>query len=361
MIPFSSPHAQYVAHRTQIDEAIRRVLDSGRYILGPEVAAFEEEFATWQGRAHCVGVGNGTDALTLALAGLGIGPGDEVITVSHTAIATVVGIERSGATAVLADVTPDTLTMAPEALHELIGPRTKALVPVHLYGHPADMPAIMRVAERHGLAVVEDCAQAHGASLDGVQAGNYGHAACFSFYPTKNLGAIGDGGAVVTSDPALNQRLRRMREYGWAERVSVEAGLNTRLDEIQAAILRVKLPHLDADNARRAEIAAAYSNGLAGLGLKLPTVRPGARHAFHLYVVRSPERDRIAAQLRAAGIGTAVHYPLAAHQQPAYARLARSLPETERAAAQVLSLPMYPELSAAQVQQVIQAARSAVR
>jgi dTDP-4-amino-4,6-dideoxygalactose transaminase len=360
MIPFADPHAGYLARKDEIDAAVARVFASGRYILGPEVAAFEAEFAAWTGAEFCVGVGNGTEALHLALAALGVGPGDEVVTVSHTAVATVAAIAQTGAKPVFADIdpgtcTPSTYTMDPQALARAITPKTKAVVPVHLYGHPAALDEILAIAEAHGLPVVEDCAQAHGAELSGRRVGSIGRLGCFSFYPTKNLGALGDGGCVTTSDPELAARLRRMREYGWENRVSVAPGWNSRLDEVQAAILRAKLPHLDADIAARGRIAKRYQEELAGLPLDLPQTRTGARHAFHLFVVRTPRREELLRHLYAHGIGAAVHYPLAAHQQPTFAHLAPPLPRSEAASASVLSLPMYPELSEAQAGQVIQA------
>lgn len=361
MILCADPKAQYLAHREAIDAAIRRVLDSGWYILGREVEAFEAEFAAWQGAAHCVGVGNGTDALVLALRALGVRPGDEVVTVSHTAVATVAAVEFAGAVPVLVDIDPGTFTMSPAALRAAITPRTRAVVPVHLYGHPADMPAILAVAREHGLMVLEDCAQAHGALLDGKRVGAFGHAASFSFYPTKNLGALGDGGAVTTDDPDLAGRMRLLRQYGWKDRISEIPGWNTRLDELQAAVLRAKLPFLDRDNARRRDIAARYNVGLTGLGLGLPAARPAAEHVHHLYVLRAAQRDRLLAGLRERGVGAAVHYPQAVHQQPAYKRLKAVLPETERAVAEILSLPMFPELTDVEVETVIRAARQALR
>jgi dTDP-4-amino-4,6-dideoxygalactose transaminase len=264
MILQSNPKANFLAHEAEIRSAIARALESGWYILGGEVAAFEKEFAAFLGARHVVGVGNGTDALALVLRACGIGPGDAVITVSHTAVATVAAIELTGASPVLVDVEPETFTMDVNCLEEAIREsvskklRLKAIVPVHLYGHPADMAAIMEIARRHGLRVIEDCAQAHGAVISGKMTGTFGDAAAFSFYPTKNLGALGDGGAVATDDPALAEKISQLREYGWKNRISQYAGLNSRLDEIQAAILRVKLKYLSAENARRREIAKLY-------------------------------------------------------------------------------------------------------
>jgi dTDP-4-amino-4,6-dideoxygalactose transaminase len=349
MILCANPKAQYLAYREEIDGAIHAALESGRYILGEQVAAFEAEFAAYIGAAYAVGCGSGTEALRLALGALGIGPGDEVITVGHTAVATVAAIELAGATPVLVDIDPVHATLDPARIEAACTARTKAILPVHLYGQPADLTAILAVAARHGLRVVEDCAQAHGACWDGRRVGAFGDAACFSFYPTKNLGAIGDGGMVVTNDPAVANEARLLREYGWAERyVSHRVGWNSRLDELQAAVLRVKLRHLDADNARRRAIADRYDRELDGLGFALPARRPGATHVFHLYVIRHPERDRLLEFCRRHGVSPGIHYPVPVHLQPAYrGRMAGAdcLSETERAAREVLSLPMYPELT----------------
>ena len=369
-IPQCSPAASCQAHQAGIEAAVARVLASGWFILGPEVAAFEREFAAFLGAAGCAGAASGTDALELALRACGVGAGDAVLTVSHTAVATIAAIERAQAVPVLVDVDPATCTMDPQSLVQTIAayerqarpgrPPLKAVVPVHLYGHPADMPAILAAAQERGLRVVEDCAQAHGALWGGRAAGTWGHAAAFSFYPTKNLGALGDGGAVVSSDPAVIERARLLRQYGWRERyISQEPGLNSRLDELQAAVLRVKLPSLAAENERRRALAALYSAGLAGAPVQLPVARPEARHVFHQYVIALDGRDALQAALRAEGIGTLVHYPVPAHLQPAYAgRLFTGdagLPVTEAAARRVLSLPMHPHLEDEQVREVCQA------
>lgn len=356
-IPQTDPKAGYLAHQGEIDEAIQRVLESGWYILGREVTAFEEEFARYIGVNHGIGVANGTDAIELALRACQVSRHDVVFTVSHTAVATVAAIERTGATAVLVDIDPVTWTMDPNALEDAVRQRLdkplKAIVPVHLYGHPAHMPAILQIARRYGLKVIEDCAQSHGAALEGRKTGGWGDLAAFSFYPTKNLGALGDGGAVVTADPDLAEGVRKLRQYGWRQRyISEIRGGNSRLDEIQAAILRVKLRYLDKENIRRREVAEAYTRLLTDTSLVLPVCRPGAEHVYHQYVVRTSHRDALQAHLRTQGIGALVHYPQAVHQQPAYAgRLAGSseLPHSEQAAAQVLSLPMYPELTDEQV------------
>jgi len=356
----ADPKAAYLASRAEIDAAIRRVLEGGRYILGGEVSAFESEFAAFVGAKQGIGVANGTDAIEVALRALGIGAGDVVATVSHTAVATVAAIERAGASPLLLDIDRyDTLD--PEALDAAARKlKIKAVIPVHLYGQPAAMPEIMKVAEKHGLAVVEDGAQAHGAKLGGTSVGGFGDVAAWSLYPTKNLGAIGDGGIVTTSSADLAERMRQIREYGWVRRyISDFAGLNSRLDELQAAILRVKLARLAEDNARRRHIAAAYDRALDGTGIEAPRVRPGAEHVYHLYVLRTGARERLKAKLQEAGIVTAIHYPAAVHQQPAYAGRTRigptGLSRTEALMPTILSLPMYPELAEAQVRRVCDA------
>ena len=362
MIVCGNPRAQYEAHKSAIDEAVRRVLQSGRYILGDEVLAFEREFAEYIGVRDAVGVGSGTEALHLALAACGIGEGDEVITVAHTAVATVAAIELVRATPVLVDIEPDYFTLDPNRLEAAITSRTTAIIPVHIYGQPADLETITSIARRHGLRVIEDCAQAHGATYRGKKVGSCGDIGCFSFYPTKNLGAIGDGGAVTTNDPELAAKVRLLREYGWAERnVSSICGWNSRLDELQAAILRVKLQFLDADNNCRRRIASLYDELLSDSDLVLPRRREDARHVFHLYVVRSRDRDKLLARLRAIDIAALIHYPVPIHLQPAYrGRLvgAGQLRNTERAAKEILSLPIYPELSEAEVEKVAGAVHS---
>lgn len=358
MILCSQPGAQTSARRAVIDAAIARVLDSGWYVLGREVESFEAEFAAYLGCSHAVGVNSGTDALRLALAALGIAAGDEVVTVSHTAVATVAAIEQTGAVPVLVDIDPLYYTLDPARLEAAIGPRTKAVVVVHLYGQAADMDAILEIARRHGLKVIEDCAQATGALWKGQRVGTLGDAGCFSFYPTKNLGAIGDGGAVVTNNAQLAECVRSLREYGWrGDRVSHIQGVNSRLDEMQAAILRAKLPFLDEENQRRREIAARYDGALGAL-VGIPARRSSGEHVFHLYVVRLPDRDTVMAALKGHGVAAGIHYAAAVHQQPAYAgrlRGAGHLPETERAVGEILSLPIYPELSEGAVGEVIQA------
>jgi len=358
----TDPRAGYLAQQTAIDAAIARVLDSGVYILGREVEVFEAAFADFVGVAHAIGVANGTDAIEIALRACGIGSGDLVFSVSHTAVATIAAIERAGATPVLVDVEPGTYTMAPrELLRVLRSPppgRPAAVLPVHIYGQPAELSALTEIARISGLRLIEDCAQSHGAFYRGRAAGSFGDIACFSFYPTKNLGALGDGGMVVTNDPVLAAALREVREYGWRERyVSARTGINSRLDPIQAAILGVKLRALEADNASRQAAADRYDSGLTGLPLALPARRPATTHVFHQYVIRLAERDGLREALQAAGIGSGIHYPVPVHQQPAYrGRLAcgpSGLGVTERAAPQILSLPIYPQISDHAVDRVI--------
>jgi dTDP-4-amino-4,6-dideoxygalactose transaminase len=347
----------------ELEAATKRVLHSGWYILGPELEAFEQAFAAYHGVAHAVGVANGTDAVELALRALGVGAGDEVITVAHTAVATVCAVERTGATPVLVDIDEETYTMDPRAAAAAVTDRTRAIVPVHLYGHPADMGALMDLAARHGIAVVEDCAQAHGARIGGRLVGTFGHLGAFSFYPTKNLGAYGDGGAVVTGDPALAERVRRLRNYGQTDRYHhVERGQNSRLDEMQAAILRVKLAHLDEHNALRRRLAGEYSRRLAGVAV--PSCRDGAGPVFHLYVVRHPRRDDLMSALREEGIGTLIHYPIPVHLQEAYRDLGYApgaLPVTERAAEEILSLPLYAGLTPEALEMVVDAVNRQAR
>ena len=362
-IPQSNPKANYLAHQGEIDAAVARVLDSGWYILGREVQAFEQEFAAYLGVEHAIGVASGTDALVLALRGGGVSPGDGVLTVSHSAVANVAAIELAGALPILVDIDPVSYTIDCEKLACAVckdwGVPLKAIIAVHLYGHPADMPRIMQIAGEHGLLVIEDCAQAHGATLGAVKTGGWGHIAAFSFYPTKNLSALGDGGAVTTNDSAFAARLRSLREYGWRERyVSHEPGLNSRLDELQAAILRVKLQHLDRENTRRRQIAADYQRLLAQTGLILPICAADAIHVYHQYVVRSSGRDQLRACLREHGVDTLIHYPLPVHLQPAYRNRIRhgGLDQTEAVSEHILSLPMFPELSSEQVARVAQLA-----
>ncbi|OPY27800.1 MAG: UDP-4-amino-4-deoxy-L-arabinose--oxoglutarate aminotransferase [Methanocella sp. PtaU1.Bin125] len=350
------PLASYLARKGEIDAAIQGVLDRGMYIMGDEVASFEDEFSRYLGVKAAIGVGNGTDALQIALKACGVGPGDEVVTVSHTAVATVAAIVLCGADPVLVDVDPETYTMDVRRLREALTKKTRAVIPVHLYGHPADMGAILDIAEDSGLYVIEDCAQSHGATLNGRKTGVFGDIAAFSFYPTKNLGAFGDGGIIATADPGLAGRARLLREYGWKRRyISEIHGQNSRLDELQAAILRVKLRHLDEDNGRRRTIAGQYCRLLDGKGYVLPIERKGVEHVYHQYVLRTVRRDRLKEYLADHGVGTAVHYPVPVHLQPAFAGMRiRRLPlgVTENICGQILSLPMHPYLSTAEVENV---------
>lgn len=350
MIPAANPKAQYLSHKDEIDTVISRVLDKGKYILGEEVKAFEEEFAGYIGVSYGIGAGSGTEAIHLALKCLSIKQGDEVITVSHTAVATVAAIELAGAKAVFVDIEPDYYTLDAKKLEAAVTQKTKAIVVVHIYGQPADLDQITKVARKHNLPIVEDCAQAHGARYKGRRVGSYGELACFSFYPTKNLGAFGDGGMVVTNDAQLAQKAKLLREYGWAQRyVSDCPGWNTRLDEVQAAVLRVKLRYLDEDNAKRTKLAELYDEQLQGTTLILPKQRKNAGHVYHLYVVRSDKRDKLLKFLKEKGVGVSVHYPVPVHLQPAYNRGQNNLSETERVAKDILSLPMYPELTRAEI------------
>jgi dTDP-4-amino-4,6-dideoxygalactose transaminase len=356
VIPFSDLRSQYLSIKGEIDAAVQRVLASGWFILGEEVRAFEEEFAAYVGAKHGIGVGSGTEALHLALLACGVGPGDEVITVSHTAVATVAAIELTGARPVFVDIDPRSYTMGASQLEAKIGPATKAIVPVHLYGQMADMDSILSIARERGLKVVEDAAQAHGAEYKGRKAGSLGDVGCFSFYPTKNLGAYGDGGMVVTSDPGLADQIGLLRQYGWAERyVSSVKGLNSRLDELQAAILRVKLHHLDEWNEARRRHAALYDELLRDAAVVTPAHMEYGRHCYHIYAVRSKWRDELKAYLRERDVGALVHYPVPVHLQEAYADLGvgtGALPVTEECANEVLTLPVAPELSEDQIRQV---------
>ncbi len=351
----ADPKASYNAHAAEIRSAIERVLVSGQYILGPEVEAFENEFAAYQEGGYTVGVANGTEAIELALRALGVGAGDFVATVANTVTATVSAIEQIGARPIFVEIDPVTLTMSPVALNVVLArmPAIKAIVPVHLYGHPADIPAIIGVAARTNAKVVEDCAQAHGAAIGGRKVGTFGDAAAFSFYPTKNLGALGDGGAVFTRDAALAGTVRQLRQYGWRERYVAEMpGRNSRLDELQAAILRVKLKYLDAENAVRRELAGRYLARLNGTALRLPHVGPRQTHVFHQFTVRTPQRDALRAHLLEREISCGVLYPVPVHRQPAFANAVYTLPETDCACAEVLCLPCHPAVTTADVDRV---------
>ena len=353
MIPFVDLQAQYKALKPEIDAAVLQVLDNAQFILGPAVAAFEKDFAAYCHAGEAIGVNSGTSALHLALLAAGIGPGDEVITVPYTFVATVAAIEYAGATPVFVDVEPDYWTMDPAQIERAITPKTKAILPVHLYGQPADMDPILEIAGRHGLKVIEDACQSHGSEYKGRRCGSMGHLGCFSFYPGKNLGAYGEGGAVVTNDPAMARHVRLLR--AWGEEVRYEhkyRAFNYRMDGVQGAVLGVKLRHLEAWTEARRQHAGEYARQLAGTPALTPVERPGTRHVYHVYVVRLPERDSFRARLSDAGVQTGVHYPIPVHLQPAYRDLgyqAGAFPVSERVASEVLSLPMFPELTDSQI------------
>jgi dTDP-4-amino-4,6-dideoxygalactose transaminase len=359
--------AQYRRIKPRIDAAVARVVESGQFVRGEDCRLFETEFAAWCGAGDAAGVANGTDALTLALKAFGVGPEDEVITVSNTFIATGEAILLNGARPVFIDVDPDTFTMDPRLLESAITPQTRLILPVHLYGHPADMTAIVEVARRHGIPVLEDAAQAHGAEVEGRRAGTLGDAATFSFYPAKNLGAYGDAGMVVSNDRDLVARVRQLANHGagTGKYDNVVAGTNSRLDTLQAAVLRVKLPYLDEWNRERRERAAAYARALEGAeGVKLPEEAPWARSAWHLYTIRVKGRDALQQRLAAEGIATAIHYPRPIHLQPAMGAAGGrpgDLPVSERLSTEVLSLPLYPELPLPAIEEIADEVRRFTR
>jgi len=359
VIPLVDLKAQYHDVKADVDVAIETVLESGHFILGPEVLAFECEFATYCDSAHAVGLNSGTSALHLALLAAGVGPGDEVVTTAFTFVATVAAIEYTGARAVLVDVDPNTLTMDPNRLEAAITGSTKAVIPVHLYGRAADMDPILAIARAHNLVVVEDAAQAHGAEYKGRRVGSVGDIGCFSFYPGKNLGAFGDGGAITTGSEAYASTVRLLRDWGAEHKYRhVAKGFNFRLDEIQAAILRVKLLRLEAWTELRRRHARLYSSLLADARVRVPSDGRDARHVFHLYAIRTGDRDRVLSELHAGGIQAGIHYPIPVHLQPAYANLGYrrgDFPESELAADEVLSLPLYPEITREAVERVAHA------
>lgn len=360
-IPFLDLHATYRELKDDIDAAVARVLDSGWYILGPEVEAFEAEFATYCQTGHAIGVANGLDALHLALLAMDIQPGDEVIVPSNTYIATWLAVSQCGAKPVAVEPDEFTHNIDPSRIEAAITSRTKAIVPVHLYGQPADLDPILDIARRHGLRVLEDAAQAHGAEYKGRRIGGHGDAVAWSFYPGKNLGALGDGGAVTTNDPELADRLRMLRNYGSREKyVNEVQGFNSRLDPLQAAVLRVKLAHLDEWNQRRANLAAQYLRDLADCGLILPSVPNWATPVWHLFVIRHKHRDALQKRLSEAGIGSLIHYPIPPHKQRAYAGLGlEDYPIASKLAEEVLSLPIGPHLDQDRLPRICAALHSA--
>jgi len=364
MIPFLDLKATYQELQPEIDAAVARVLGSGWYILGGEVEAFEREYAAWAGAAHCVGVANGLDALTLALRAVGVGRGDEVIVPTNTYIATWLAVEQVGAVPVPVEPNPASYCLDTDRVEAAITPRTRALLPVHLYGHPANMNALVELAGARNLRIVEDGAQSHGATIDGRRLGAHGDVVAWSFYPGKNLGAYGDGGAVTTNDPDIARSVAVLRNYGSSVKyVNEVKGVNSRLDPMQAAILRAKLPVLVTWNERRAAIAALYGDGLADLDLGLPSTAPGMTHAWHLYVVTHPRREELQRRLREAGIETLIHYPIPPFRQEAFGEFARhagAWPIADRLAGEVLSLPIGPHLSQESALTVIDAIRDAL-
>ncbi|WP_297480007.1 DegT/DnrJ/EryC1/StrS aminotransferase family protein [Thermococcus sp.] len=360
MIPLVDLKREYREIKEEIDLAIGRVLERGWFILGEELVAFEREFGQYIGTKHVIGVNSGSDALYLAVKALGIGKGDEVITVSHTFISTVDAITRNGARPVFVDIDPETYTMDVSQLENAITERTKAIIPVHIYGHPADMAPIMEIANDYGLYVIEDASQAHGAEYKGKKVGSIGHVSCFSFYPTKNLGAYGDAGAIATNDDELADKLRMMRNYGSPRKYYHEfVGVNSRLDEIQAAVLRVKLKYLDKWNQRRRKIARVYKELLRDTDIITPIEKEWAKHVYHLYVVQHGKRDELEKCLLSKGIHVQIHYPVPVHLQPAYTKLGFNveLPITERVSQRILSIPMSPWLSEEEVKYVAEAIR----
>ena len=360
-VPFNDVLASHDAIACDLDEATQRVLRSGWFILGKEVESFEQEFAAYCGVKHCVGVASGTEALQLALLACGIGPGDEVITVSHTAMPTALAIAATGAIPVFVDIDEESYTLRPDQLAEALSPKTRAILPVHIYGHCTEMDAIQEFAARHNLYVIEDAAQAHGSTYKGKKAGSIGNLGCFSFYPTKNLGACGDAGAVVTGDAEMAARLRQLRNYGESRRYLNEVmGYNSRLDELQAAILRAKLPHLERWNESRRDLASRYVSCLEER-FSPPRVKPGCVHSYHLFVIQSEERDSLQEHLRVHEIDALIHYPIPCHLQPALRKIRHrccDLSVTERLTKRILSLPMFSALGTEQVEHVARCVNS---
>ena len=358
-IPVANPSAAYLARKPEIDSAIHRVLDSGWYILGPEVEAFEVEFAAFLNIAHVLGVANGTDALEISLRALDVQAGDEVILPSHTAVATAAAVKAIGAIPIFADIDPVRKCLDPSVIRVLLSEKTKAVIAVHIYGQPADMAALVNFTTDHNIALIEDCAQSCGAEIEGRATGTWGDVAAFSFYPTKNLGALGDGGAVATKSPQIARRIRELRQYGWTERyISSSHGLNSRLDELQAAVLRVRLGYLAEENERRRQIAARFTESIGQQRIIAPASVPGTLHAMHLYVVEASERELLRSFMMDRGIHTALHYPLPVHLQPAFTAARKSpegLKETDRLMGKIVTLPLYPELEEPDVARICDA------
>jgi dTDP-4-amino-4,6-dideoxygalactose transaminase len=355
-IPFGDLKRQYIAQKPEIDQAIQTVLDSGWFVLGDQGRSFERAFANYCNAKHGIGVGSGTDALHLGLKACGVQAGDEVITVAHTATPTASGISLLGATPIFIDIDPQSYTLNPDLIEETITPKTKAIVPVHLYGQAADMSTILNIAKKYNLYVIEDCAQAHGTLYDNKKVGTLGNVGCFSFYPSKNLGALGDAGIIITNQDDLAHQIQLLRNYGSTTRdVHEILGANSRLDEMQAAILNAKLPHLDAGNKRRQEIAQSYHAHITHSDIQHPVKKNWGIHTYHLYIIQTPNRDLLRQHLEQCGIGTGIHSPTPIHQQPAYAHLpTQPLPVTEHIVNQIVSLPIYPELTDTEVDHIVQ-------
>lgn len=353
MIPCINPKAQYLSYKDEINKAINKVLQSGFYVLANEVKSFEKEFASYISTNFCVGVGSGTDAIFLALMAYDIGKDDEVIAPSHTAMATISAIEATGAKVVFADIEEDYFTISPDDVKRKITKKTKAIVAVHLYGEPCNMDKLQKIAKKHNIILVEDCAQAHGGLYKEKMLGSIGEISCFSFFPTKNLGAFGDGGAICINSAKIYEKLLKLRQYGWDEKRNCQfLGYNSRLDEIQAAILRVKLRYLNIDIEKRNKIAKYYIKSLKNTNLIMPKIRKNSKHAFHLFVVKCPNRQEIIEKLNKKEIKTLIHYEKAVHMQDFYKRQKIKLPKTEKIVQEILSLPMYPEISKKDIQKI---------
>ncbi len=355
-VPLIDLTKQYHRLKNEIDEAVHRVLESGRYILGPNVDRLEQEVARYSGTRYAISVASGTDALLLSLKALNVGPGDEVIVPTYTFFATVEVVVRLGATPVFVDIDEHSYCLNVNQVEDRITPKTRAVIPVHLFGHPAEMAPLLDLAERHKLLVIEDNAQAFGAEYRGQKTGSFGHAGCFSFYPTKNLGGLGDGGMITTDEPEVAKRVRILRDHGWRNNyLPIEIGYNSRLDEIQAAILLVKLPYVDAWNSQRRKIAKRYTRELSGLGVGIPDVHPDCLHAYHVYVIRVDNRDEVRRHLQEAGIASAVYYPLPLHLTEAcsfYGHAENDFPHAEKASRETLALPLYPGMTKEELNQV---------